>query len=252
MADRWSIRAYALPRNQLLADIDETLAHTRNPKVRIEGIYARAYAKIYGSPKDKPIDLTLVDKYIELAPKDPRGATLLQLAASRTNDESVKTALEDRLLKEFPEAPISLRLAGIRELNNKLGKPFLLEFKDAISGSQISMKAQGQGRRHRLLGHLVRPLRRRDARDEEALRRVKDKGVEFIGVSLDNTGGAGRARSPEEFVKENGIAWPQYFQGDGLDSRFSASWGINAIPAVFVVDTKASSSRSRPRASSKR
>jgi thiol-disulfide isomerase/thioredoxin len=238
MAERWSIRPYALPREQLLADIDETLAHTKNPKVRIEGIYARAYAKIYGSPKDKPIDLTLMDEYIKLAPKDPRGATLLQLAARRTNDESVKTALEDRLLKEFPEASVSLRLAGTRELNNKLGKPFLLEFKDAISGSAVSMA--------KLKGKLVvidfwatwcGPCVLEMPAMKKLYAKYHDQGVEFLGISLDYPeaqGGLGRLR---KYVKENEIAWPQYYQGDGWDSKFSSDWGIHAIPAVFVVDT---------------
>jgi hypothetical protein len=37
-------------------------------------------------------------------------------------------------------------------------------------------------------------------------------------------------------VKENGITWPQYFQGKGWESDFSSSWGIMGIPTVFVVD----------------
>ena len=62
----------------------------------------------------------------------------------------------------------------------------------------------------------------------------KDKGVEFIGVSLDNkVGGLDKLKA---FVTKEGIAWPQYFQGDGSDSKFSVSWGINSIPTVFLVD----------------
>ena len=45
----------------------------------------------------------------------------------------------------------------------------------------------------------------------------------------------GSTRS-REFVKEKAIPWPQYYQGKGWESEFSGSWGINSIPAMFVVD----------------
>jgi hypothetical protein len=62
----------------------------------------------------------------------------------------------------------------------------------------------------------------------------KEKGVEFIGVSLDQKEGG--LEKLKDFVHREGITWPQYFQGDGWNSKFSMSWGINSIPAVFIVD----------------
>ena len=62
----------------------------------------------------------------------------------------------------------------------------------------------------------------------------KDKGVEFIGVSLDQKEGG--LEKLKDFVHKEGITWPQYFQGDGWNSEFSKSWGIRSIPALFVVD----------------
>ena len=32
------------------------------------------------------------------------------------------------------------------------------------------------------------------------------------------------------------MPWRQYYQGAGWDGEFSVSWGINSIPALFVVD----------------
>jgi hypothetical protein len=37
------------------------------------------------------------------------------------------------------------------------------------------------------------------------------------------------------FAVKNEIPWPQYFEGE---SGFSEGWGINTIPAVFLVDRK--------------
>jgi hypothetical protein len=62
----------------------------------------------------------------------------------------------------------------------------------------------------------------------------KDKGVEFIGISLDYPGdGLAKLKG---FVTQNEIAWPQYYQGQGWQSAFSGEWGVNSIPCVFVVD----------------
>ncbi len=32
------------------------------------------------------------------------------------------------------------------------------------------------------------------------------------------------------------MPWPQYYQGNYWDSEFSSAWGINSIPALFLID----------------
>ena len=62
------------------------------------------------------------------------------------------------------------------------------------------------------------------------------KGVEFLGISLDQSKEQGGLDALKKFVKEKEIPWPQYYQGKGWQSEFSGSWGINSIPCMFVVD----------------
>ena len=65
----------------------------------------------------------------------------------------------------------------------------------------------------------------------------KDKGVEFIGVSLDNPEDKGGLTALKKYVSENDIAWPQYHQnGKGGDKNFSSGWGVRSIPTIFVID----------------
>jgi alkyl hydroperoxide reductase subunit AhpC len=64
----------------------------------------------------------------------------------------------------------------------------------------------------------------------------KPKGVEFIGVSLDQPKDKGGLDKLKKFVSENQITWPQYYQGNGWESEFSRGWGINSIPTMFIVD----------------
>src|SRR3954468_10216725 len=47
MAERWSVRPYGLPAGKLHSEIDEILAQTQNQRLKIEGTYARTYARLY-------------------------------------------------------------------------------------------------------------------------------------------------------------------------------------------------------------
>jgi thiol-disulfide isomerase/thioredoxin len=124
-------------------------------------------------------------------------------------------------------------------MREAVGKPFDLEFTDAISGSTISMK--------NLKGKVVvvdfwatwcGPCIAEMPHMKQLYAEFRGKGVEFLGISLDNPKEQGGLDSLKKYVKDNGIAWPQYYQGKGWESEFSRSWGINSIPSMFVVDTE--------------
>lgn len=59
------------------------------------------------------------------------------------------------------------------------------------------------------------------------------KGFEIIGISLDNDRNA-----LTEFMKENPMGWRQYFDGLGWKNKVSTRFGINSIPATFLLDGK--------------
>jgi thiol-disulfide isomerase/thioredoxin len=63
-----------------------------------------------------------------------------------------------------------------------------------------------------------------------AYKKYHDQGFEIVGVSLDKNKGALLA-----FTKKNGMVWPQYFDGKGWDNEVSKSFGINSIPAMWLV-----------------
>jgi hypothetical protein len=71
---------------------------------------------------------------------------------------------------------------------------------------------------------------------KELYARYHDKGVEFIGISLDYSKEEGGLDRLKSFVAKNEIPWPQYYQGHGWESDFSQRLGIEAIPTVFLVD----------------
>ena len=238
MSERWSIRQYAPASHKILSETADILAHSRNSRLKAEANYARTYTTLYDSPRDKPLDLRELDEYIKLFPQDPRGAILLSLATKRTRDPQLATTLEDRIVKQFPKTLAAQKILGIREQNERIGKPFELEFTDAIGGSAVSIK--------RLKGKLVvidfwatwcSPCVADMPRMKELYQKYRDKGVEFIGVSLDLPADEGGLKSLRDYVAKNEIRWPQYYQGEGWDSRFSSACGIHEIPTVFLLDT---------------
>ena len=185
---------------------------------------------------DDAAKIKAVDEFIAFAPKDERGADLLlMLSFNVRGTPDAQKALYQRIVDQYPDSNRAESARGSLRRIDAIGKPFDLEFTEAVSGSEISMKG--------LKGKVVvidfwatwcGPCVAEMPKMKKLYAEYKDKGVEFIGVSLDQKeGGLDKLK---EFVKKEGISWPQYFQGDGWNSKFSASWGINSIPSVFVVD----------------
>jgi thiol-disulfide isomerase/thioredoxin len=239
MGERWN-RMGARARGsfaELSKDIDGVLAHTKNHDLQVEGSFIKAMIKLSENRGAGPVDLSAIEAFHKIAPKDPRNARLLTIAMNRTEDPKEKTALEDRLLKDFPDSQPAAMLKGTRRQREAVGKPFELEFNDAIKGSTVSIKG--------LKGKVVvldfwatwcGPCVGEMPHMKELYAKYHDQGVEFIGVSLDQPKEQGGLDALKKFVKENKIGWPQYYQGNFWQSEFSSSWGINSIPAVFVVD----------------
>ena len=128
-------------------------------------------------------------------------------------------------------------MAGERRLREAVGKPFEISFVEAIKGSQISSQT--------LKGKVVvidfwatwcGPCIAEMPKMKELYAKYKDQGVEFVGISLDAPKAEGGYDELKNFVEKNKIEWPQFYQGNGWESEFSASWGINSIPRVFLVD----------------
>jgi peroxiredoxin len=66
---------------------------------------------------------------------------------------------------------------------------------------------------------------------EKLYQQDHDKGFDIIGVSLDQ-----QKAKLTSFIKENNMAWPQYFDGKGGDSVLVKQYGIETIPATFLLD----------------
>ena len=56
-------------------------------------------------------------------------------------------------------------------------------------------------------------------------------GFEIIGISLD-----GEKERLESFIKDKGMTWPQYFDGQKWKNKLAVKYGVNSIPATYLLD----------------
>jgi len=56
-------------------------------------------------------------------------------------------------------------------------------------------------------------------------------GFEIIGISLDSD-----QAKLDKFTKEKKLPWQQYFDGQGWNNKLSTKYGVNSIPATYLLD----------------
>jgi thiol-disulfide isomerase/thioredoxin len=57
------------------------------------------------------------------------------------------------------------------------------------------------------------------------------EGFDIIGVSLDED-----RDKLDSFLKKQDMAWPQFFDGKGWSNKLAVKYGIESIPATFLLD----------------
>lgn len=67
----------------------------------------------------------------------------------------------------------------------------------------------------------------------ETYEKYHSKGFEVIGISLDR-----EREELETFIKKRKMPWPQYMDGEGEEFELAEKYGVNAIPATFLIDGK--------------
>ena len=65
----------------------------------------------------------------------------------------------------------------------------------------------------------------------ETYKKHHGEGFEIIGVSLD----ADRAKLDDFLKKQDGMTWPQYFDGEGWGNKLAGKYGVESIPFALLI-----------------
>jgi len=207
-------------------------------ELRIEAAFYHAAAMGTTNRPDPGKAIPAIERFMEMAPGDNRAARLLLGAARMSEDPDFKLELYRRALRLFPDAPVNRYTPGkIRQIE-AIGEPFELDFTCAATGGDVSVQKTLRGKVVVIVFWATErvPAVVDVARMRRLYDRYRDRGVEFIGVSLDDPKEKGGLNKLRWFVGINGVAWPQYYQGAGAYSEFSTGWGVDELPTVFVVN----------------
>lgn len=191
-----------------------------------------------GAGDDELFDMQtkLFGKFASAYPENPFAAEILGMLAQvalmdgRTEDARKHYEL---LKKHHANSEALIPLDADFWKRDALNKPFELKFTDT-SGQMIDVaKMKGKV----VLVDFWATWCGGCLQFMPELKRVYDQyhreGFEVVGVSLDYQ----RAQL-DQFVKANGIAWPQYFDGKVWNSPLARQYRIVALPTMYLVDKK--------------
>ncbi len=171
------------------------------------------------------------------------------------------------LIQEFPKRlePYLMLLASVRDADEAKVRPVVEELRNSADApAEAKERAEALLTRLNLVGHPPQiQFTALDGRDvdtaklkgkvvlvdfwatwcgpcvgeiphvKEAYEKLHDKGFEIIGISFDSDKAA-----LEKFVKSKELPWPQYFDGKGWANKFGVRFGIQSIPAMWLIDRK--------------
>ena len=196
-----------------------------------------ASGSVTNSAARTAVDAT-VEELRRLYPEDQRTA-MIQFELARilkTGDPAAAESILQNLGRsKNPQvaAVAQNQLATMKTLQKVAKEPLDLKFK-AVDGTDVDLaKLRGKVVLVDFWATWCGPCRREIPNVVATYNQLHKSGFEIIGISLDQDKAQMLA-----FTKQAGMTWPQYFDGKTWRNDISSRFGIEAIPAAWLVDKK--------------
>jgi thiol-disulfide isomerase/thioredoxin len=161
------------------------------------------------------------------------------LASQITASEQIKDLYPQRsvqileLAKKYSTGDNRTKLEGIIRQRNIIGKNLEIKFK-AVDGNEVDLsKMKGKVVLVDFWATWCPPCRKELPNVLDVYKKYHSKGFEIIGISFE------KDKDPESlksFTKGMDMPWPQYFDGKYWDNDLGIYYGIQGIPAMWLVN----------------
>jgi thiol-disulfide isomerase/thioredoxin len=163
-------------------------------------------------------------------PQRPEVYPLLLMAASSADGETARKIAQEVVDSSAPD-DAKQQARGLLNKLDALGKPVDIQF-TAVDGRPVDLaKMKGRVVLIDFWATWCGPCVGEVPNVKAAYDKLHNQGFEIVGISLDQDKDALTG-----FVKEQGMAWPQYFDGLQWGNKIARQFGINSIPAMWLVD----------------
>ncbi|HXC97882.1 MAG TPA: TlpA disulfide reductase family protein [Verrucomicrobiae bacterium] len=154
----------------------------------------------------------------------------LWIAASLTDVETARGMATEIIAGSAPEGAKE-QARGLLKRLDAIGKPMDIQY-TAIDGRPVDLaKLKGKVVLVDFWATWCVPCLREMPDVKATYEKLHDKGFEIVGISLDVDKNVLAA-----FVKENGISWPQYYDGLRWSNKLVMQFGITSVPSMWLVD----------------
>jgi thiol-disulfide isomerase/thioredoxin len=170
---------------------------------------------------------TLVKEF----PKRPEPYQMLLSVAPHLEAAKRREVIEQ--ISKSPDAPeeVKQRIQGMLKQVNAVGHPIDVRF-TAVDGREVDLaKLKGKVVLVDFWATWCGPCVGEIPHVKEAYEKFHKLGFEIVGISLDKDKG-----TLQSFVQAKEMPWPQYFDGQGWQNKFAQSFGIDSIPAMWLLD----------------
>jgi len=217
---------------QLVAKVNGQLKSGKHTEAELTGElqeFDALLAKHQGEKTDDVAQILLMKAmlYVEVFDNPTKGAELIrQLKADFPDTSQGKGA--DRMLTALAQQEEAAKVRA----NLVVGKPFPDFAEQDLAGQPLSLGAyKGKLVLVDFWATWCNPCVNELPNVLAAYKKYHDKGFEIVGVSLDDDQAKLTA-----FLQQQGMTWAQFFDGKGWQNKLAVKYGIESIPATFLLD----------------
>ena len=166
-------------------------------------------------------------------PKRQEGYQLLLRAAGLTDEATTRSVAKELIDSPVASDMVKKAAEGLLKKIDAVGKPLPIKF-SAVDNREVDVT---QMKNKVVLidfwGTWCGPCVAEVPNVVKTYEKLHEKGFEIVGISFDADKDA-----LLKFIGDKKMTWPQYFDGKRWENKIGREYGINSIPAMWLVDKK--------------